>query len=232
MEDPMITEREPEEIQEPDDTQLMDRRRMLTAFAATAAGVVGAMALPTVAAAATGDAVHSGSVSDASLSDPGLWGRNWNLSGGVGVLAESHSGDAIVGYSEGVNKSGIWAKNVATGGAGVTGDGAVAGVVGRTPAAAGYGVLAIGGAGGALKVDGKATFTRSGVASFPKKKTYITIAVPGGLSGTPKFLVTMQGSPGDGVFIAYASKNSTTTIKVRLNKKSTKSTTVAWMVLD
>jgi hypothetical protein len=236
MEDDMIKSTNEESIEPAEDTQPLDRRAMLTALAASAAGVAGMLAMPGVAVAATGDPVNSGAWADSNTPAAGLKGRNWNFApnAGNGVVGHSRMADGVVGYSEGVAKSGVYGLSAAVGvgGAGVTGDGTLMGVHGRTATGVGVHAESLAEAATALKVTGKATFTRSGVASFPKKKTYITITVPGGLSGTPKFLVTMQGSPGDGIYVAYASKNSTTTIKVRLNKKSTKSTTVAWMVLD
>jgi hypothetical protein len=233
MEAVMITEHIQAETERTDDARLIDRRRMLTAFAATAAGVVGAMALPGAAVASTGDVVHAGQVANGSATDAGLVGQNPNRGGGVGVYGAGISGDGVVGYSEGVNKSGVWGKDIASGGAGITGDGTLAGVVGRTPSADGFGVIAEGGVGSALKVSGKAVFTRSGIAAFPKKKNYILITVPGGLTtGVSRIIATMQGSPGSNTWIAYACRNSASTIKVRLNKKSSKSTTVAWMVFD
>lgn len=98
---------------------LMDRRSAITTAAAAAAGVLGAMAAPTIAAAATGDVVNVGQLREATGTDPGVW-------------ATSPGGDGVVGWSGGVNKSGVWGSNTdGDGGAGVTGDGKIAGVVGR-----------------------------------------------------------------------------------------------------
>jgi len=46
------------------------------------------------------------------------------------------------------------------------------------------------------------------------------------------YLVTMQGNPGTGVFVAYAKYFSATEFRVYFNKACTKSATFAWMVLD
>jgi hypothetical protein len=57
--------------------------------------------------------------------------------------------------------------------------------------------------------------------------------VPGGLTTrVSKIFATIPRSPGDGVWIAYAAESSSSTIKIRLNKKSSKKTTVAWRVID
>jgi hypothetical protein len=234
MEAVMITERIKGQIQETDEERKLDRRGMLTAMAVTAAGLVGAAALPTTALAAHGDPVSVGVAGNGAANETALWGKNVNAGyWSIGVLGESKQSDGIRAMSEAPGLSGLWAKNVAVGGVGATADGALAGLVGRTPLATGYGVIALGGVGKALKVDGKATFTRSGIATFPKKKNVITVTVPGDLTtGVSMILATMQGSPGDGVYISYAGKNTASTIKIRLNKKSTKKTTVAWFVID
>jgi hypothetical protein len=52
------------------------------------------------------------------------------------------------------------------------------------------------------------------------------------LTGTSKFVVTLQKPAGSGVYVQYAIKSGASTFKVYLNKKSSKSSAVAWMVLD
>jgi hypothetical protein len=254
------------QIESAADERLVDRRTMLRRAAATAAGLIGALALPATALAATGDPAKAGQESTASAGDPGLWGSNSNLSpeGGVGVRGESKTGDGMVAVSQAANKSGIWAKNVASGGAGVTGDGDVAGVVGRsttghgtwgwTTAAgkagvyghntsptgqgvfglstAGTGVLAQSNTGLALRALGKTAFSRSGMTFIGKGKASVTISVNGGVTAYTRFLVTMQGSLGTGVYVAYAKAASATTFTVTLNKKATKKAAVAWMAID
>jgi hypothetical protein len=247
---------------------LLDRRGMLTVAAAAAAGLIGSMAVPGIAAAATGSAVTAGTLSDASNADPGLWGRNNNTSpaGGVGVLGVAASGDGVEGHSVIDNKSGVWGHNDAPSGMGVTGDGGFAGVWGRSATGdgvrgqsstatksgvygltgsdtgygvfgaalgAGAGVAALAGpTGTALHVEGKASFTRSGVAAVAKNKTYVTITVPSGVATTAKFLVTLQGNAGATVGVAYAKRTAATTFRVYFTKKTTKASHVGWMVLD
>ncbi len=221
----MITERTEDQAQKADEAPTLDRRGMLTAMAVTAAGIVGAAALPSTALAVASPTLGTGT-------EPGAWGGNANAGGGVGVRGDSVTGDGVVGYSSGLAKSGVYGNNTTgMGGIGVTGDGAVKGVHGRTTV--GIGVHGESATGTALLVSGKAQFSRSGLTPFPKKKNSIIVTVPGGLTtGFSKIFATMQGSPGDGVYIAYAAKNTTSTIKIRLNKKSTKASNVAWWVID
>jgi hypothetical protein len=182
----------------------------------------------------------------------------------VGVKGESVNGDGMVAYSDGVNKSGIWAKNIAAGGAGVTGDGNIAGVLGRTTtghglsgwstaagkagaygynanatgqgvfgqSTKGIGVLAQSNTGTALKVMGKTTFSRTGIAYISKGKSSVTIKVIGGVTAYTRYLVTLQGSPGAGVYVAYAKSAGTGSFTVTLNKKATRKAAVAWIALD
>jgi hypothetical protein len=225
--------------------QLMDRRGMLTTVAATAAGLIGAMGVPGVAMAAHGDPVLAGVVATVGGSETALSGSNTSSAGGgVGVQAESLAGDAVVADSSGACCCGVTATAQGIGGVGVAARGVSMGVWGRPTnssangdgvwgeATAGVGVKAKATTGTALKVEGKASFTRSGVASIARKKSSVTFAVPGGVTGSSRFLVTMQGSLGSGVYIAYAQRSGTTKLKVALNKKSTKKASVAWMVLD
>jgi hypothetical protein len=115
----------------------------------------------------------------------------------------------------------------------VAGVGAEAGVVGSTWQESGVGVNAINNKGGtALKVEGKSEFQRSGVAAVSKGTKSKTVTVPGGVTSGSMFLVTMQGSPGSGVFITYAKYQSATTFRVYFNKACTAAAKFAWMVLD
>jgi len=108
------------------------------------------------------------------------------------------------------------------------------GVYGFANAAASYGVFARNDHGGtALGVSGGVSLSRSGTASIGKNKSSVSITVPGGpLTGSSKFLVTLQKTAGSGVFVAYAKKTSSTKFKVYLNKKASTSSSVSWMVLD
>jgi hypothetical protein len=229
---------EDQSIDESADPKLMDRRGMLTAAAAAAAGLIGTMVMPAAAMAATGDAVTAGNVATGSTTAPGLWGRS--TSGGVGVIGESTLYDGVQGFSSGVGASGVWGRSDASGGAGVTGDGPGYGLHGRSTAGLGVrgasttgtGVSAESTSGAALSVVGKATFSRSGKATLARKKSSIIVPVASGVSTTAMILVTLQGEAGSGVYVKYAKRYSATTIKIQLNKKSTKASSIAWMILD
>lgn len=204
----------------------------------------------------TGDGVFGEAT---GVATSGVYGENWNAygvkgGGATGVWGFSTTGDGVYGATTAVAKSGVYGQNWSA--YGVKGSGATGvwgfsttgdGVLGETEAADrsavyaehkgaahGYAVYAkCPAVGKALKVDGKMSFTRSGVSTFPRRKSSIYITVPGGLvSGVSKVMATMQGSAGSGVYISYACRNNATTIKVRLNKKSTRRTKVAWMVID
>ena len=123
----MKTKNEHDEI-ENTDKHTVDRRQILTAAAATAAGLLGAIALPSVASANSGDPVFFGQYGTASGADPGLW-------------VASPGADGVVAGSTAAHKSGVYGigSNV-TESYGVTGDGKTAGVQGRG-AATGDGVM-------------------------------------------------------------------------------------------
>ena len=70
------------------------------------------------------------------------------------------------------------------------------------------------------------------MAGFPRGAKYKTVTVPGGVTATSKFLVTMQGNPGSGVFVAYAKYRSNSEFRVYFNKACTIAASFAWMVLD
>jgi hypothetical protein len=217
--------------------KLMDRRGMLTAAAAAAAGVIGTMVMPRAAIAATGDAVTAGNVATGTTTAPGLWGSSPD---GVGVIGESAGYDGVQGHSTGVGYSGVWGRSTASGGAGVTGDGPGYGVHGRSTAGlavrgastSGTGVSAESTDGTALSVVGKATFSRSGKVSVARKKSSIVVSVPSGVSTTAMILVTLQGDPGSGVYVKFAKRWSATSIKIYFNKKSTRASSIVWMILD
>jgi len=232
-------------IEKADQGHMMDRRGMLTAAAATAAGLLGAMAFPSVAVAAHGDPVQAGVSASVTGSESALIGSNMSLAGGgVGVSAESAAGDAILAISSGAGCCGVDAQGGGAGGVGVFGRGRSVGISGgpwaSIPTAdgvwgesiSGVGVKARATTGTALKVEGKAAFARSGIASISKKSTSKTITVPGGVTANSKFLVTLQGSLGSGVNVWCAYAIGSTGFKIKLNKKSTKTGNVAWMVID
>jgi hypothetical protein len=109
-----------------------------------------------------------------------------------------------------------------------------AGVEGYATTTGNYGVLAWNNApaGVAVKVDGRAKFSRSGMATIAKSHSALTVAVASGIDTTSMILVTLQGSGGSGVWLKYARRVDATHFKVYLNKKSTKAVRFAWMIVD
>jgi hypothetical protein len=108
-----------------------------------------------------------------------------------------------------------------------------AGVLGEAAGVGTSGVSAAGWSGGvALRVNGRTRFTRSGSGTIAKGTTFRTVTglwdiVPGDL-----ILATLQGSPGTGVYLKYAKRISSTSIRVYLNKKSANAVTFAWFILN
>jgi hypothetical protein len=113
------------------------------------------------------------------------------------------------------------------------GDAGSAGVHGHTEAAGHYGVLARHTASGtALRVEGKAGFSRSGKAAVARGHSTQTVTVASGVGTGSMILVTLQGSAGSGVVLRYAKRLSATTFQVALNKAATTTVTFAWMIVD
>ncbi len=103
----------------------------------------------------------------------------------------------------------------------------------RRPHYAGTGVWAeCTSTGRALYVNGKAGYRRSGVYTIAVGSQKPKITVPGGVTSSSKFLVTLQGSPGSGRYLKYAKYYDATRFRVVLNKKASKSCKVAWIVID
>lgn len=168
----------------------------------------------------------------------GVFGWNLSTAGGSGLWGQTNAGTGagVRGYA--------WDSDGATGnfGTGVIGTSgshafpppaprANTGVMGHSPT--GTGVYASSTSGVALQAAGKVVFSRSGRASIPAGATYVDVAVPGGLSGTPLAFATLT-SYRSGVYIAAVTPSATTgRIRVRLNKvaSTTSSTSFAWQVL-
>ena len=171
----------------------------------------------------------------------GAWGAMGVAKDGIGVQGSGQTG--VVGFGtmfEGVNGQsfaadgkGVFGYCGEPGGVGCLGSGRMAGVAGYTDYAAGTGVHAENTKGGlGLDVVGKTKLQRSGVAATVVGKAYRAVTVPGGVTAASKYLVTMQGNPGAGVFVAYAKHYSVTQFRVYFNKACTAAVNFAWMVLD
>ena len=153
--------------------------------------------------------------------------------GHAGVRAHSSGGWGLHASSAAENAAGIYCANNGATGTGCMAFGGKRGLHGGASIAAGTGVYAeniYGGVG--LRVVGKTSLERSGVATTVVGYAYKTVSVPGGVTAASKFLVTMQGSPGAGVFVTYAKYLSATQFRVYFNKACTAAAKLAWMVLD
>lgn len=107
------------------------------------------------------------------------------------------------------------------------------GVRGESPA--GSGVEAVSATGNALRVTGKARFSRAGKASVAAGKAYVDVTVPGGLASTSIVNATIQryrsGVGVAGVRLNYPSAGK---IRIHLTKvaSASSSTPVAWFVVE
>ena len=87
-------------------------------------------------------------------------------------------------------------------------------------------------AGAALKVSGRAAFSRSGKASIGKGHSGCTVTVPSGVEVGSMILATLQGSAGTGVYLCYAKYASPTTFTLKLNKAAAATAKIAWMIIN
>jgi hypothetical protein len=139
----------------------------------------------------------------------------------AGVLGDTSTGHGLWGRTTAARKAGVYGYNAESTGQGVFGQ-----------STAGTGVLAMSNTGVALRATGKTAFSRSGIAYVAKGKSSVTINVSGGVTAYTRYLVTLQGSPGAGIFVAYAKTAGTGSFTVTLNKKATKKAALAWIALD
>jgi len=87
-------------------------------------------------------------------------------------------------------------------------------------------------AGIALRVVGKAQFSRSGKRTIPKGKSVLTVSGVANIETTSMIMVTLQNSGGSGVYLKYAQRVSSTSFKVSLSRACASPVTFAWMIVD
>jgi len=87
-------------------------------------------------------------------------------------------------------------------------------------------------AGTALRVDGRAHFSRSGKATIAKGTAHKHVTVASGIGTGAMILVTLQGSAGTGRYVRYAKRASTTSFEVWLNTTSAYNVQFAWLIID
>jgi hypothetical protein len=167
----------------------------------------------------------------------GVWasGSLYGVQGGgdtAGVLGWGHTGvTGILGYSGG------WPLPEAPAKTGVYGyaaqDATAAGVTGSSTV--GTGVFAVATTGTALRVSGKARFSRSGKASVAAGRSYVDITVAGGLTSHSVVHATLQ-TYRSGVAVAAVRVNYPSAGKARiyLTKVASASagTYVGWLVAE
>lgn len=225
------------------------RRAILAAAAGAAAiGVASALERPSPVRAATDGDVVLGQTnaatttteitSDADLVD--VFAAR-STTGGSGLVGESHQGTGVLGIGahgvEGSSDTGMGVLGVSETGTGVLGHITLSGsgVRGHSFSAGGVGVFASAEAGTALKVSGKATFSRSGRASVRAGRSYVDVDLraKGGLAGTPLAFANLLAYR-VGVHVAAVRVNTPAVgmLRIQLNKAVASSTNVAWLVLN
>jgi hypothetical protein len=137
----------------------------------------------------------------------GVWGDSTTHAGVVGTSSDSVG---VAGYTK------------ATGQAGVLGA--------DESASGGIGVQATSTHGTALEVGGKATFTRSGVATLSAAATSVTVTVAGGLTSTSHVLATLQTDTGTIAVRAAVPDASNGKVTIYFTASAPKNTKVAWFV--
>jgi len=198
-------------------------------------------------------------VEGASGNNYGVYGTSTNNNGvrasstnATALYAESTNSAAIAGVSSAASATAVsgWAHNGSTGVLGYSGNTldlpsarANTGVYGRGNGSAtggyfesdsGSGGHFKSGSGNAIRVDGKASFTRAGRTNIARNKTYVDVTVPGGLGATAFVVATLQ-YPRTGVWVRSARINypASGQVRIQLNKvaSTTASTPVGWFVV-
>jgi hypothetical protein len=183
------------------------------------------------------------------------WGMDMNVTGtdAIGIALSATGTNAkgmqVDGGSIGIDVSaqttggiGLNASAFGLGSIGVDGYGAI-GVLGESQSGSGIGVKGTAGSGTAglftattgtaLQTTGKVKLNRSGKATIGAGKSYVDVAVAGGLAGTPLCFANLRTNR-TGVYVqSVIPTTSTGKIRIRLNKvaSSSSSTYVSWAVL-
>jgi hypothetical protein len=205
-----------------DESAVMSRRHAIVGALALAAGTLIA-STPDVALATNGEPITAGHsffasaenafrlTSDGTIAGDELSYAVINRGGTTGVAIRSFGGTVFSAAPVGSS-----------------------GVLGEAWYAQHLGVMAVNHSpwGTALRVEGRASFQRSGKAAIGKKHSTAVVTVASGIDTNSLILVTLQGSGGSGVYLKYAKRMTATTFKVALNKKATSAVAFAWMIVD
>jgi hypothetical protein len=194
--------------------------------------IVGALAL------AAGSLIAAGPKEAAALGgDPVTAAGSFYANGGCTLFLTSNGTNTGVEYAQAmINRNGLGGSPIqAFGGqimaAAPAGSAGTYGFAWETPH---YGVHAIHdkAAGTALKVEGRAKFSRSGRAYISKGHLTATVTVPSGVDAGSIILVTLQGSAGVGNHVRYAKRLTSTTFQVMLTKAASVKVAFGWMILN
>ena len=202
---------------------VLSRRDAIIGALALAAGALVA-SKPGTARASTGDTVTAGHTTYASsgtdlfLSTNGLptGGDDWsyammNRNGLIGAPVQAFAGEPMPAAPAG--SSGVWGNAISA---------SHYGVVARHDSAAGV----------ALKVEGKASFSRSGKATISKGHASKTVSGLNNITTGSIILVTLQGSAGSGNHVRWAKRLSATSFQVVLTKAASVNVTFGWLILN
>ena len=137
-------------------------------------------------------------------------GSEGSGNGGYGVTGYSANGDGILGQTNASGRSGVIGQDVSGGN--------------------GIGVTAQSATGTALKVEGVATFTRSGVVTLSAPGTSVLVTVPGGLTTTSHVLATLQTNPGTVAVRAAVPDTANGKVTIYFTGSAPKNTKFAWFV--
>jgi len=199
---------------------VLTRRDAIVAALALAAGTLVATK-PEPAAANTDDTMILGRINITA-------GTTYNWRTATGVLAPVYT-QASLNWD-----SGTGTHHALDGEVFAVAGAAGAGVRGTAATAGQFGVIAEHKAAGgtALRVNGNASFSRSGKASISKGKSYRTVTGLSGITPSSMILVTLQGNAGTGRYVRYAQRISDSAFRVVLNTSAAYKVSFAWMIID
>ena len=199
---------------------LVSRRDAIMGALALAAGTLMATR-PEEAKAANGDSVVAGSIT-IGASPTYVWRT------ATGYLGPVYS-QAALNWDNGAG-----AHHAVDGEVYALAGAAGAGIRGTAASVGQFGVLAEhkAAAGTALRVNGVASFSRSGRKTILKGRSGATVTGLTNIGTGSLILVTLQGSAGTGNYVRYAQRVSDTSFKVALTKPASSTVSFAWLILN
>jgi hypothetical protein len=207
-------------------TVRLGRRAMLAATLGGVAAAAGALASPTKVLAANGDPVlvggnHTGSNRTALTC----------TADNTGLLIQSN-GHGVQGTTNGpTNRFGVYGVAFQAGSAGVSGLNSASGCGGALGTGYAGVVAGQGGAALALDVQGKARFSRSGVATIPAGQRFVQVDVEG-LTASSFAVATLQQYRANLWVQSITVSASSASIYIYVSQRAPQATRVAWMVFE